>query len=121
MSDEQANIVSPGSSGPGQPAAGGPFRVSDRADILRPETASNVSLITDPARSDVVWARFWGGDHRSYGATARVTETDSKVIVEVLVGTLPEAEGLPASAIAELQELEIPLQAPLATRTLLSH
>lgn len=118
--DEQANIISPRSGVPGQLAAGSVFRVNDRPDILRPEKATDVSLIIDPARSDLAWARFWNGDHRSYGATVRVTETDSVVIVEILVGILPEAEGLPAPAVAELQELEIPLQAPLAGRQLLS-
>ena len=96
------------------------FAVDDRADILRPVVATDVSLAPDPERPNVVTAQFWSGDHRAYGASARVTETDTEVTIDILVGVLPEAEGLPSPAVAELQRLDIPLSSPLAGRRLTS-
>ena len=120
--DELPNITSPRSGAPNHVSepSGGAVAVTDRRDILRPVRASDVGLRPEPARPDVIIAEFWSGDHRSHGASARVTETDSEVNVEIFVGVLPEAEGRPASAIAELQRLSIHLSAPLAGRRLTS-
>ena len=117
--DDVANITSPASRPPDQDAeSGGAFAVANRGDVLRPTRVPDVVLTTDPARPDVVTAEFWNGDHGSHGATAQVVENDSEVKVDVFVGVLPEAEGRPAPAIAELQRLDIPLAAPLAGRRL---
>lgn len=122
MSDaESPNITSPsGAPEPSSAQRGDAMAVMNRADILRPVSATDVSLAVDPARSDVVTAQFWNGDHRAYGAFAQVTETAAVVTVEVMVGVLPEAEGLPSPAVAELQRLDIPLSSPLASRRLVS-
>jgi hypothetical protein len=120
--NDQQNITSPRSGGPNYVSgrSGGAIAVADRPDILHRVRASGVGLRTDPARPDVIIAEFWSGDHRSHGANAHVTETNSEVNVEIFVGVLPEAEGRPASAIAELQRLSIHLSTPLAGRRLTS-
>lgn len=111
-----SNVVSP--RGRGGEVGQEPRRVVPRSDLLDPKSAPKVSLVPDPARGNVVLARFWNGDHTCYGAMPQVTETADAVIVEIFTGVLPEAEGKPCKAVAELQELEIQLAAPLGNRPL---
>ena len=111
-----SNIVSP--QGRGGEASQGARRVVSRNNLLDLKNVPKVSLVPDPARGDLVLARFWNGDHTCYGAMSQVTETAAAVTVEIFTGVLPEAEGKPCKAVAELQELEIQLAAPLGDRLL---
>jgi hypothetical protein len=49
---------------------------------------------------------------------SQVTETPGDVTIEIFTGVLPEAEGQPCPAVAELQEMEIQLTEPLGNRRL---
>jgi hypothetical protein len=49
---------------------------------------------------------------------SQVTETPEGVSIQIVTGVLPEAEGQPCPAVAELQELEVPLRTPLGDRRL---
>ena len=115
---QSGNMASPRTDGRTAPPETAAHRVRDRPDIVDPVPVSSTTLMRDPTRDDGVIARFWNGDHRAYGATARVTETGADVHVAVLAGALPEAADVPVSAVAELQELQIVLSAPLAARRL---
>jgi hypothetical protein len=112
------NMASPRAEGHTAPPETAACRVRDRPDIVDPVPVSSITLARDPTRDDGVIARFWNGDHRAYGATARVTETGADVHVTVLSGALPEAANESASAVAELQELQIVLAAPVGARHL---
>ena len=116
--DPSGNMASSRVEGDTAPPETTAHRVRDRPDIIDPVPVSSITLARDPTRDDGVIARFWNGDHRAYGATVRVTETGADVHVAVLAGALPEAADLPVSAVAELQELQIVLAAPLAARRL---
>jgi hypothetical protein len=112
-----SGIVSSGGMAP-DGGAKPPRSIASRQDLLQLQRASDVSLVPHPEKVDSVVARFWNGDHRCYGAMSRVTETPAAVTVEIFTGVLPEANGQPCTAVAELQELEIKLAGPLAGRTL---
>ena len=110
------NISSPRASA--DAGSEGARRVPDRSDIVQAVEASDVELVRDPVRDDVVLARFWNGVHSAYGATARVTESPSAVTVHVRTGVLPEALGRPVVALAERHELQIVLSRPIGRRSL---
>lgn len=112
-----SGIVSSGGLAP-DGGAQRPRSIESRQDLLQLQRASDVSLVPHPERVDSVVARFWNGDHRCYGAMSKVTETPAAVTVEIFTGVLPEADGQPCTAVAELQDLEIELTAPLGGRAL---
>ena len=112
------NIASPpgGAAGSGVPEQ--PYPVVSRNDLLNLTRASEVSLVPKPGCGDHVLARFSNGSHACYGAMSQVTESPGDVTIEIFTGVLPEAEGRPCPAVAELQEMEIQLSGPLGNRRL---
>ncbi len=63
---------------------------------------------------------FTSGTDTCYGVHATVQETSETVTVELHSGTLPEAVGRPCILIALFGTLEVPLEAPLGDRRVLS-
>ncbi|MGK8522076.1 hypothetical protein ACRS6B_11220 [Nocardia asteroides] len=63
---------------------------------------------------------FETGSPECYGVDATVTESASAVTVELRAGTRAEAVGRMCTMIAVFGTLEVPLQAPLGERTVLS-
>jgi hypothetical protein len=69
---------------------------------------------------DAVALRFTTGTPECYGVHAIVTETVQTVSVELRSGSLPEAVGRACIMIAVSGTLEVPLQAPLVDRQVVS-
>ncbi|MGV0792020.1 hypothetical protein [Mycolicibacterium sp. XJ1819] len=67
-----------------------------------------------------VAVHFTTGTPHCYGVHAEVQETPDTVTVELHSGTLPEAVGRACIAIAVVGTLEVPLQAPLGERRVVS-
>ena len=63
---------------------------------------------------------FTSGTDTCYGVHATVQETEQAVTVDLQSGTLPEAAGRACIMIALFGTLEVPLQAPLGDRQVLS-
>jgi hypothetical protein len=92
--------------------------VSPRADLVGERPTAPIAVAIDPADDRLVRVRFWNGVTACYGARAVATETPTSVTVAVFTGTIPEAVGKLCIEMAVLQELTVPLTAPLASRSL---
>ena len=69
---------------------------------------------------DAVNVNFTSGTDTCYGVHATVQETEQAVTVDLQGGTLPEAVDRACIMIALFGTLEVPLQAPLGDRQVLS-
>lgn len=72
------------------------------------------------ADGNAVNVNFTSGMDTCYGVHAAVHETEATVTVDLQGGTLPEAVGRACIMIALFGTLEVPLQAPLGDRRVLS-
>ncbi len=72
------------------------------------------------AADNAVNVNFTSGTDTCYGVHATVQETEQTVTVDLHGGTLPEATGRACIMIALFGTLEVPLQAPLGDRQVLS-
>ena len=72
------------------------------------------------ANGNAVNVNFTSGTDTCYGVHAAVRETEQTVTVDLQGGTLPEAVGRACIMIALFGTLEVPLQAPLGERQVLS-
>lgn len=72
------------------------------------------------ATDDAVNVNFTSGTDTCYGVHAAVQETGETVTVDLQSGTLPEAVNRACIMIALFGTLEVPLQAPLGDRQVLS-
>jgi hypothetical protein len=72
------------------------------------------------ATDNAVNVNFTSGTDTCYGAHATARETGETVTVELQGGTLPEAVNRACIMIALFGTLEVPLQAPLGDRQVLS-
>ena len=72
------------------------------------------------ANDNAVNVNFTSGTDTCYGVHATAQETEQTVTVDLQSGTLPEAAGRACIMIALFGTLEVPLQAPLGDRQVLS-
>ncbi len=72
------------------------------------------------ANDNAVNVNFTTGTDTCFGVHAAVAETEETVTVDLKGGTLPEAVGRACIMIALFGTLEVPLQAPLGDRQVLS-
>ncbi|MFA5710150.1 hypothetical protein [Mycolicibacterium sp.] len=100
---------------PGIP--GQPFADSESLIDLHP---LHIESWTRAQRADAVVVSFMTGTPQCYGVHTSVRETPDAVIVDLLGGTLPEAVNRPCIKIAVAGTLEVPLQAPLGDRAVLT-
>lgn len=98
------------------------------ANTGRPFTADPTIVGARPA-SFTSWTRlaenrigvnFESGAPECYGVDATATETATTVTIELRLGTRADAVGRMCTMIAVFGTLEVPLQAPLGTRQVLS-
>ncbi|MFZ2528636.1 MAG: hypothetical protein WAX14_13445 [Rhodococcus sp. (in: high G+C Gram-positive bacteria)] len=86
-----------------------------RTGLLDPQPVAVTSW--SPVADDRIAVHFQTGTPECYGVDATVTETTTSVSVSLLGGMLPEAEGQMCIMVAVDGVLEVPLQSPLAERT----
>ncbi len=72
-----------------------------------------------PIAEDRIAVNFEMGSPECYGVDATVTETDTTVTVELRTGTRADAVGKMCVMVAMFTHLELPLERPLADRTVL--
>ncbi|WP_068161421.1 large secreted protein [Rhodococcus phenolicus] len=99
---------------PQAPAPAGATVFTARPDLLDPHPVEITSW--SPA-GDHIAVHFESGTPECYGVDATVTETGSSVTVALRGGTLPEAADRMCIQIAVTGILDVPLQSPLAGRT----
>jgi hypothetical protein len=101
----------------GTPADAGRMFAADPAIVsAHPIPFTSWSRVAE----DRIAVNFQIGSPECYGVDASVTETDATVTVELRAGTRPEAVGRMCTMIAVFGTLEVPLQAPLGNRQVLS-
>ncbi len=94
-------------------------RIEPTEDLLDPVVATPDEIVADPDDPNAVLIHFYGGVQECYGARAAVVEeTDAEVIIRLEVGGQPDAGDTACIEIAEAQELQLVLDAPVADRTL---
>lgn len=92
---------------------------TDNPAIVDPHPM-HVESWTRSANDNAVNVNFTSGTDTCYGAHATAQETEQTVTVDLQGGTLPEAAGRACIMIALFGTLEVPLQAPLGDRQVLS-
>jgi hypothetical protein len=102
---------------PEVPAGGVEF--VDDPSLVNPHPA-RIEGWSRATRPDAVAVHFTSGTPECYGAHATVTETPESVTVDLLVGTRADAVDRACIMIALFGTLDVPLQAPLGDRALLS-
>jgi len=94
-------------------------RIEPTADLVDPVVATPDEIVPDPDDPNAVLIHFYGGVQDCYGARATVVEeTDSEVVIRLETGGQPDAGDTACIEIAEAQELQVVLDAPVADRTL---
>jgi hypothetical protein len=120
--DPDTAVSSP-SSLPGTDEPTGPTwtRIEPTDDLLDPVVATPEEIVPDPDDPNAVLVRFYGGVQECYGARARVFGEDDTVVRILLeTGSQPDAGDQPCIEIAESQELQVVLDAPVGDRELLA-
>ena len=113
-----------------------PVAAAETVALPEGPRASGVAFVDNPAIVDShpirpdSWSRvagdravalnFYTGTPECYGVHATVAETADTVTVELRGGALPEASGRACIMIAVSGTLNVPLQAPLGSRQVLS-
>jgi len=99
---------------PEEPTPAGATSFAPRPDIVgaHPIPVRSWSPITD----DRIELHFETGTPECFGVSATVVETEETVTVELLGGTLPEAQDRMCIMVAVVGTLEVPLESPLAGR-----
>jgi hypothetical protein len=92
---------------------------TDNPDFVDPHPLRVESWSRAP-NDDAVAVHFTLGPPECYGVHATVQETDEAVTVELRSGTAPDAVGRMCIMIALFGTLDVPLQAPLGDRQVLS-
>ena len=92
---------------------------TDNPAIVDPHPM-HVASWSRAAGDNAVNVNFTSGTETCYGAHATVQETQQTVTVDLQGGMLPEAAGRACIMIALFGTLEVPLQAPLGDRQVLS-
>ncbi len=94
-------------------------RIEPTDDLVDPIVATPDSLVPDPEDPNAVLVRFYGGVQECYGARATVVEEDDATVrIYLETGGRPDAGDTPCIEIAEAQELQVVLDAPVAERIL---
>ena len=94
-------------------------RIEPTEDLLDPVLATPDEIVADPDDPNAVLIHFYGGVQECYGARAAVMEeTDTEVTIRLEVGNQPDAGDTACIEIAEAQELQLVLDAPVGDRTL---
>ncbi len=94
-------------------------RIEPTEDLVDPIVATPEEIVADPDDPNGVLIHFYGGVQECYGARASVVEeTDSEVTIRLEVGGQPDAGDTACIEIAEAQELQLVLDAPVGDRTL---
>ena len=94
-------------------------RIEPTEDLVNPIVATPDEIVADPDDPNAVLIRFYGGVQECYGARASVVEeTAREVTIRLEVGGQPDAGDTACIEIAEAQELQLVLDAPVAGRTL---
>jgi hypothetical protein len=95
-------------------------RIEPTEDLTDAVVATPDELVPDPDDPNAVLVRFYGGVQPCYGARTTVVESDSEVTVTLEVGSNPAGAGQACIEIAEAQELQVVLDAPLGDRELVA-
>lgn len=111
------------SSLPGTDDAGGDdivwTRIEPTEDLVNPVVATPDELVPDPGDPNAVLVRFYGGVQECYGARATVVEQSAQTVrIRLETGGRPDAGDIACIEIAEAQELQVVLDAPVASRIL---
>ncbi len=94
-------------------------RIDPTDDLANPGVATPDEIVPDPDDPNAVLVRFYGGVQDCYGARATVVEQGpDEVIIRLETGGQPDAGGTACIDIAEAQELQVVLDAPVGDRTL---
>jgi hypothetical protein len=119
--DPDAAVTSPSLSVPddGSTPATAWTRIEPTEDLVNPIVATPDEIVADPDDPSAILIHFYGGVQECYGARASVVEeTDSEVTIRLEVGGQPDVGDQACIEIAEAQELQLVLDAPVADRTL---
>ncbi len=94
-------------------------RIESTDDLVDPVVATPDEIVADPDDPNAVLIHFYGGVQDCYGARASVVEeTDREVVIRLETGGQPDAGDQACIEIAEAQELQLVLDAPVGDRTL---
>ncbi len=94
-------------------------RIEPTDDLVDPVVATPDEIVADPDDPNAVLIHFYGGVQDCYGARASVVEeTDREVVIRLETGGQPDAGDQACIEIAEAQELQLVLDAPVGDRTL---
>ena len=94
-------------------------RIEPTEDLVDPVVATPDEIVADPDDPNAVLIHFYGGVQECYGARASVVEeSDSEVVIRLETGGQPDAGDQACIEIAEAQELQLVLDAPVGDRTL---
>jgi hypothetical protein len=95
-------------------------RIEPMDELMSSVVATPVELVPDPEDPNAVLVRFYGGVQPCNGAHVSAVETDTTVTVTLEVGSNPTAGGQACIEIAEAQELQVVLDAPVGDRELVA-
>jgi len=97
-------------------------RIEPTPDLVNPVVATPDSIVPDPDDPNAVLVRFYGGVQECYGARATVVEQSASVVrIRLETGGRPDlAPDVACIEIAEAQELQVVLDAPVAERELIA-
>ena len=104
---------------PPEVPAGGRMMFTDNPAIVDTHPAA-IDSWSRAATADAVAVNFTSGTPACSGVHATAVETTDTVTVDLRGGTLPEAVGRMCIMLAVFGTLEVPLQAPLGDRRVLS-
>jgi hypothetical protein len=97
-----------------------PTEVPNRADLVGAGVVAPAALVPDPTDGRVVHVQFWAGPPDCTAARVAVTESASRVIVRLELGSAPGAGAMVCRAIAQFQQITVRLGAPLGARSLVA-
>ena len=92
--------------------------IRSRTDLTDARVFEPESVNVDPANSQRLLIRFWGGVEPCFGVEVRVVESTTDVKVTMLSGAPPEGQGKACIALAKLYEASADLKAPLDARSI---
>ncbi|KAA0023769.1 hypothetical protein [Antrihabitans cavernicola] len=116
-------LPAPGSSSPSpdRPASDGGIAFTPNPTIVNPHPLAFQSWNPAGEHGERVALHFTIGSPSCYGVDGNVvSETDTTVTVDLRSGSLPEAAGKMCSMIAVFGTVELPLQASLGTRNVIT-
>jgi hypothetical protein len=96
-------------------------RIEPTDDLVNPVVATPDEIVPDPDDPNAVLIHFYGGVQECYGARASVVDEDAgQVRIRLEMGGRPDAGDQACIEIAEAQELQLVLDAPVADRDLVA-